>query len=82
MELHHLVVHADLPTIRRRIEESQEFPGDEERSERVRAFRRRRLTDYERAYETWLRDQAEVIDTTTLTSQQVAAQTLTLLKQS
>ncbi|MFH8610988.1 AAA family ATPase [Streptomyces sp. NPDC018029] len=82
VDLHHLVLHADTLTIRGRIEESQEFPGDEERSEQVRVFRRRRLADYERAYATWLQNQAEVIDTTTLTPLQVADQALALLKRS
>ncbi|MFF6904116.1 hypothetical protein [Streptomyces hydrogenans] len=56
-----------------------EFPDDEERSEKVRAFRRRRLADYETAYATWLGEQAEVIDTVGLTPEQVLTRALTLL---
>ncbi|MFG3527442.1 AAA family ATPase [Streptomyces sp. NPDC047917] len=76
----HLLVHADSDTIRARIEASMEFPDNEELSEKVRAFRRRKLTDYEQAYATWLCERADVIDTTELNPEQVAAQALTLLR--
>ncbi|MEW2546659.1 hypothetical protein AB0910_12905 [Streptomyces sp. NPDC047002] len=52
VEVHHLLLHADSDTIRARIEGSMEFPGDEERSEKVRAFRRRKFEVYELAYAT------------------------------
>ncbi|WP_327258157.1 AAA family ATPase [Streptomyces sp. NBC_01244] len=78
-EVHHLLLHADSDTIRARIESSMEFPGDEERSEKVRVFRRRKLADYEQAYATWLGERADVIDTTALTPDQVVAKALTLL---
>lgn len=80
VKVRHLLLHADSDTLRARIEGSTEFPGDEERSEKVRAFRRRRLADYEAAYATWLGKQAEVIDTTGLTPEQVLARALPLLR--
>ncbi|MEE1744062.1 AAA family ATPase [Streptomyces sp. NPDC048161] len=79
VEVHHLLLHADSDTIRARIESSMEVPGDVERSEKVRAFRRRKLADYEQAYASWLGERADVIDTTELTPDQVVAQALTLL---
>ncbi|MGI5262392.1 AAA family ATPase [Streptomyces angustmyceticus] len=79
VEVRHLLLHADSDTIRSRIAGSMEFPDSEERSEKVRAFRRRKLDDYEQAYTSWLGEQANVIDTTTLSPDQVAAQALTLL---
>ncbi|MFJ5819317.1 AAA family ATPase [Streptomyces sp. NPDC093108] len=80
VEVHHLLLHADSETIRARIESSMEFPSDEERSEKVRAFRRRKLEVYEQAYAAWLGERAEVIDTTALTPDQVVAKALTLLR--
>ncbi|WP_440580976.1 AAA family ATPase [Streptomyces sp. PT19] len=80
VEVHHLLLHADSDTIHERIDGSMEFPGDEERSEKVRAFRRRKLADYEQAYATWLGERADVIDTTALTPDQVVAKALTLLR--
>ncbi|GGY13731.1 MULTISPECIES: AAA family ATPase [Streptomyces] len=80
IEVRHLLVHADSDTIGARIESSMEFPGDEERSEKVRAFRRRKQADYEQAYTTWLAERADVIDTTGLSPDQVAAQALSLLR--
>ncbi|MDQ1031456.1 hypothetical protein QF035_009038 [Streptomyces umbrinus] len=81
IKVHHLLVHAEAETLRARIESSMEFPGDEERSEKVRAFRRRKLIDYEDAHATWLSERAKVIDTTSLTPEQVADRALTLLHQ-
>ncbi|MFF5969920.1 AAA family ATPase [Streptomyces sp. NPDC012769] len=80
VEVRHLLLHADSDTILKRIDGSMEFPGDEERSEKVRAFRRRKLADYEQAYATWLGERADVIDTTALTLDQVVAKALTLLR--
>ncbi|MFC1435371.1 AAA family ATPase [Streptacidiphilus sp. N1-3] len=80
IELRHLLIHADPQTLRARIEGSSEFPDDEVRSEKVRAFRRRKLADYESAYDTWLRDQADVIDTSSLTPEQAAEQAVKLLR--
>ncbi|MFS0691868.1 AAA family ATPase [Streptomyces nitrosporeus] len=78
-EVHHLLLHADSDVIKKRIKGSMEFPGDEERSEKVRAFRRRKLEVYEQAYGSWLSERADVIDTTALTPDQVVAEALTLL---
>ncbi|MGW1234704.1 AAA family ATPase [Streptomyces californicus] len=80
VEVHHLLLHADSDAIAKRIEGSMEFPGDEERSEKVRAFRRRKLGVYEQAYGSWLGERAEVIDTTALTPDQVVAKALTVLR--
>jgi predicted kinase len=82
VEVRHLLLHADSGTIRARIESSMEFPDSEERSEKVRAFRRRKLEIYKQAYDSWLRERADVIDTTALTPDQVAAKALTLLNPS
>ncbi|MCZ1012204.1 AAA family ATPase [Streptomyces lydicus] len=79
VELRHLLLHADSDTIRTRIDGSMEFPGDEERSEKVRAFRRRKIVDYEQAYASWLSERADVIDTTALSPDEVVAQALTVL---
>ncbi|MBQ0890614.1 AAA family ATPase [Streptomyces sp. RM72] len=79
VEVHHLLLHADSDTIRARIEGSMEFPDSEERSEKVRVFRRRKLEVYEQAYGSWLGERADVIDTTALTPDQVVAEALTLL---
>lgn len=80
VEVRHLLLHADTDTLRARIEASTEFPDSEERSEKVRAFRRRKLGDYQQAYDTWLRYQADVIDTTRLTPDQVLTEALALLR--
>ncbi|WP_331769237.1 AAA family ATPase (plasmid) [Embleya sp. NBC_00888] len=77
--LRHLLVHTDTPTLLARIDASMECPGDETRSEKVRAFRRRRLTAYEQALGTWLRDEADIIDTTTLTPRETLEQALKTL---
>ena len=79
VEVRHFLLHSDSYTLRSRIEGSMEFPDDEERSEKVRVFRRRRLAGYETAYATWLGEQAEVIDTVGLTPEQVLTRALTLL---
>ncbi|MEW1757424.1 hypothetical protein AB0393_13040 [Streptomyces cyaneofuscatus] len=76
VELHHLLLHADSDAIAKRIEGSMEFPGDGERSVKVRAFRRRKIEVYEHAYATWLDERAEVIDTTALTPDQVVEEAL------
>ncbi|MGA5703070.1 AAA family ATPase [Peterkaempfera bronchialis] len=74
--LQHLLLHADPDTISARIDASMEFPDDEVRSEKVRAFRRRKLPVYTEAFTDWLAADAEVIDTTHLTPRQVADQAL------
>ncbi|MFC8536765.1 AAA family ATPase [Streptomyces sp. NPDC057249] len=66
---HHLVVHAGPAALAERIEASDEFPGDPERSEAVRAYRRRRAANYQEST-AWLHAQGHVIDTTTLTADQ------------
>ncbi|MFB8406544.1 AAA family ATPase [Streptomyces sp. NPDC055912] len=80
VSMHHLLLHAHSDIVRARIETSMEFPDSEERSERVRAFRRRKLADYEQAYAAWLRRSAEVIDTSALSPGQVADQALAILR--
>ncbi|MFE9846571.1 hypothetical protein [Streptomyces goshikiensis] len=60
------MLHADPAPLRARIEASREYPHDEALSEAVRAHRRRRITDYEQAFATWLHT-AHVIDTGNLT---------------
>ncbi|WP_030237693.1 AAA family ATPase [Streptomyces sp. NRRL S-350] len=74
--LQHLLLHADPETLLDRINGSVEFPDNEERSEKVRVFRRRKLPIYTEAYDGWLAADAEVIDTTHLTPRQVADQAL------
>ncbi|MEV7885148.1 AAA family ATPase [Streptomyces sp. NPDC002817] len=80
-EVRHILLHAEPEIIRARIDTSMEFPGDEERSEKVRAFRRRKLSDYEKAYASWLGARAEVIDTSALAPEQVTDRALDLLRQ-
>ncbi|MFG2911103.1 AAA family ATPase [Kitasatospora sp. NPDC048286] len=70
--LRHLLLHADPDTVGARIAVGVEFPDDEARNEKVRAFRRRKLPVYTEAYDGWLAADAEVIDTTRLTPRQVA----------
>ncbi|MFD7861353.1 ATP/GTP-binding protein [Streptomyces sp. NPDC059783] len=65
---HHLVVHTDPAALTERIEASDEYPGDPERSEAVRAYRRR-AADYQQSA-AWLHARGHVIDTTTLTAGQ------------
>ncbi|MFG2844254.1 AAA family ATPase [Kitasatospora sp. NPDC048296] len=72
----HILLHAEPDTISARIEGSMEFPGDEERSEKVRVFRRKKAAVYADAHRLWLTSEAEVIDTTHLNPAQVAEQAL------
>lgn len=70
-DFHHLVLHADRAPLTARIDRSVEYPGDEERSEAVRAHRRRCALDYEHAAAAWLHAGAYVIDTSALTPGQI-----------
>ncbi|MFB7673183.1 AAA family ATPase [Kitasatospora purpeofusca] len=79
LPLRHLLLHADTDTVNARIDASVEFPDDEARSEKVRAFRRRKLPTYTEAYQGWLAADADVIDTTHLSPRQVADQALKIL---
>ncbi|MEV0415859.1 AAA family ATPase [Streptomyces sp. NPDC050448] len=77
---HHVVLHASPDPLEARIAASWEYPGDRERSEAVRAHRRRRATDYQEAAATWLPGTAsQVIDTSHLTSEQTLQAVLTRL---
>jgi hypothetical protein len=67
---HHLVLHAAPAVLQERIAASREFPGDEARSEAVRAYRRRRVSDYEQAATGWMQADGHVIDTSALTPEQ------------
>lgn len=73
---HHLLLHAGQAPLTARIDKSVEYPEDEERSEAVRAHRRRRTPDYQRAATAWLYAGAHVIDTSTLTPGQTLQATL------
>ncbi|WP_058041223.1 AAA family ATPase [Streptomyces roseifaciens] len=77
--LHHLLVHVDTDVLTQRIAGSREFPDDEERSEKVRNFRRRKIDAYAEACTSWLAREAEVINASHLTPEQVAEQALKLL---
>ncbi|MDX2394061.1 AAA family ATPase [Streptomyces sp. NPDC054904] len=66
-DVHHLVLHADRAPLTTRTNRNVEYPGNEERSEAVRAHRHRRALDYEHAATAWLHAGAHVIDTSTLT---------------
>ncbi|MFI1226172.1 MULTISPECIES: AAA family ATPase [unclassified Streptomyces] len=68
--VHHLVLHADPDVLRQRITTSDEFPGDPVRSAAVRAYRRRRAADYQKAADSWMHAHGHVIDTSTLTPSQ------------
>ncbi|WP_316528340.1 AAA family ATPase [Kitasatospora brasiliensis] len=74
--LTHLLLHADPDTVSARIDAGTEFPDDEVRSEKVRAFRRRKLPAYVAAYAQWLATDADAIDTTHLTARHVADRAL------
>lgn len=77
---HHVVLHAGPDRLEERIAASWEHPGDEERSEAVRAHRRRRATDYQQAAATWLPTTAsQVVDTSALTPEQTLHAVLTRL---
>lgn len=78
----HLLLHVDPQALAARIDASAEFPDDEARSEKVRNFRRRKAQSYQDAYHQWLRDAAQVIDTTQLTPDQVLDRTLEILEAS
>ncbi|MEU2251379.1 ATP/GTP-binding protein [Streptomyces sp. NPDC019224] len=67
---HHFVLHAEPAAFHERIEASCECPGDPERGEAVRAYRRCRAADYQEAAVSWLHAQGHVIDTTALTADQ------------
>lgn len=60
----HVLLHADQDTLRGRIEDDAVLGFS--------TFRMRYLEPYAEAYETWLRDEAEVVDTTHLTPAEVA----------
>lgn len=74
-----LVLHADPDTLGARIDASKEFPGDEARSEAVRAYRRRRAPDYTTAADAWMHAAGHLIDTSTLTAEEVLQAALTHL---
>ena len=60
----HVLLHADQDTLRGRIEDDAVLGFS--------TFRMRYLEPYAEAYETWLRDEAEVVDTTHLTPAEAA----------
>ncbi|MFB6557471.1 MULTISPECIES: AAA family ATPase [Streptomyces] len=62
----HLVLHADPDVLGARIDSSEEFPGDEARSEAVRAYRRRRAPDFAAAAAAGMHAGDRVIDTSDL----------------
>jgi thymidylate kinase len=69
--LRHFVLHADHETLRRRIEMDTTYEG---RLLGPSPFRLKYLESYAEAARTWLHAEAEVIDTTHLTPDQVAEQ--------
>ncbi|MFG2115704.1 AAA family ATPase [Streptomyces sp. NPDC048718] len=77
---HHLVVHTAPVVLRERIVAGREFPGDEARSEAVRAYRRRRATDYRQAATGWMHADGHVIDASALTPEQTLDAALTHLR--
>jgi hypothetical protein len=77
---HHLVVHVEPAALQERIAASEEFPGDTERSEAVRAYRRRRALDYQQAATRWMHTDGHVIDTSALTPEQTLRAALAHLR--
>ncbi|MFJ6783842.1 AAA family ATPase [Streptomyces yangpuensis] len=75
----HLVLHVDPDRLGARIDASEEYPGDDARSEAVRAYRRRRAADYTAAAAAWMHADDHVIDTSTLTADVVLQAALTHL---
>ncbi|MFI0219967.1 AAA family ATPase [Streptomyces lydicus] len=75
----HLVLHVDPDGLGARIDASEECPGDEARSEAVRAYRRRRASDYAASAAAWMHSDGHVIDTSTLTAGEVLKAALAYL---
>ncbi|MFD8707436.1 hypothetical protein ACFV1W_33450 [Kitasatospora sp. NPDC059648] len=75
----HLSPHADPDVISARIETGVEYPGDEGRSEKVRIFRRGRVSVYADAYARWLRTEAGLVDTTRLDRAKVMGRALEII---
>ncbi|MGW1521565.1 AAA family ATPase [Streptomyces sp. NPDC002287] len=65
-----LVLHVEPDELKARIDASEEFPGNETRSEAVRAYRRRRAVDYAAA-SVWMHADGHVIDTSALSAHAV-----------
>lgn len=63
--VHHFVLHADQSTLRGRIQNDSVMGPS--------SFRFRYLPQYQEAFQTWLRKEAQVIDTTELTPAQAAS---------
>ncbi|RST18507.1 ATP/GTP-binding protein [Streptomyces sp. WAC05374] len=76
---HHLVVHTAPAALQERITAGWEFPGDAARSEAVRAYRRRRVPDYQQAATDWLHADGHVIDTSALTPERTVQAALAQL---
>lgn len=68
----HVVLHADRETLQGRIERDPVLGPS--------AFRLRYLEPYEEALRTWLRDEAEVVDTSSLTPPETAGRVVDLLR--
>ncbi|MEU3904096.1 AAA family ATPase [Streptomyces goshikiensis] len=78
--VHDVVLHAGPDPLEARITAGREYPGDRERSEAVRAHRRRRAADYRLAAATWLPGAAsQVVDISDLTTDQTLQAVLTRL---
>lgn len=60
----HFVLHADQDTLRRRIQEDTELGAS--------TFRMSHLDPYAEAFDTWLREEADVVDTTDLSPAEAA----------
>ncbi|WP_055527454.1 AAA family ATPase [Streptomyces graminilatus] len=70
-DVYHLVVHAERDVLKQRIAADRALGEDPARAAEVRAYRLRRLDDYQSAADQWLLHTAgHVIDTTALTRRQ------------
>lgn len=64
--MRHFVLHADQDTLRKRIQDDSVVGAS--------TFRSRYLIPYSDAFQAWLHDEAEVVDTTELTPSQAATE--------
>ncbi|MEU4949843.1 AAA family ATPase [Streptomyces lavendulae] len=78
-ELVHLVLHVNRDELKARIDASEEFPGDNPRSEAVRGYRRRRAPDYAAAAAAWMHADGHVIDTSAMPAHAVLQASLARL---
>jgi predicted kinase len=78
VSVEHVLLHAGEQVLRRRIEDSDEHPGDPAASEGTRRWRRSKVEDYLAAHH-WMSAAAHVVDNSTATPDEVADAVYALL---